>query len=101
MSEEIKNENATPEEEIQVFTLTDENGEENDFELLSSMEIEGETYLALVPVSDEESGEYVILKLVEEDGEEVLVTIDDDAEFEKVADIFDASLFGEIDYDAE
>lgn len=101
MSEEIKNENVTPEEEIQVFTLTDENGVENDFELLHSMEIDGATYLALIPVSEEESGEYVILKLVEEDGEEVLVTIDDDDEFEKVADLFDAELFGEIDYDAE
>ncbi len=101
MTEEIKNEAVTPEEEVQIFTLTDENGVENDFELLHSMEIEGATYLALIPVSEDENGEYVILKLIEEDGEEVLVTIDDDDEFEKVADLFDAELFGEIDYDAE
>ncbi len=99
MAEEIKNN--VPEEEAQVFTLTDENGVETDFELLHTMDIDGETYLALIPVGDEESGEYVILKLIEEDGEEVLVTIDDDEEFEKVADLFDAELFGEIDYDAE
>ena len=99
MAEEIKNE--LPEDEVQVFTLTDENGVESDFQLLHTMDIDGATYLALIPVEDEESGEYVILKLVEEDGEEVLVTIDDDQEFEKVADLFDAELFGEIDYDAE
>ena len=99
MAEEIKNN--VPEEEAQVFTLTDENGVETDFELLHTMDIDGETYLALIPVGDEESGEYVILKLIEEDGEEVLETIDDDEEFEKVADLFDAELFGEIDYDAE
>lgn len=101
MTEEIKNEAVTPEEEVQIFTLTDENGVENDFELLHSMDIDGAVYFALIPANEEESGEYVILKLVEEGGEEVLVTIDDDDEFEKVADLFDAELFGEIDYDEE
>ena len=101
MTEEIKNGEVLGEEEIQVFTLTDENGVESDFELLLSMDIEGVTYMALVPVSDNEEGEYVILKLAEEDGEDVLLTIDDDDEFERIADIFDEELFGEIDHDAE
>ena len=43
--------------------------------------------------------EYVILRLEEEDGETILVTIDDDDEFEAVADIFDDQVFGDIDYD--
>ena len=103
MTEEIKNGEALAEEEVQIFTLTDENGVESDFELLLSMDIEGTTYMALVPYTEnpEEGGEYVILKLVEEDGEDVLLTIDDDDEFERIADIFDKELFSEIDYDAE
>jgi uncharacterized protein YrzB (UPF0473 family) len=101
MTEDIKNTEAMGEEEIQVFTLTDENGVESDFELLLSMDIEGVTYMALVPVSENEEGEYVILKLAEEDGEDVLLTIDDDDEFERIADIFDEELFGEIDHDVE
>lgn len=99
MTEEIKNGAELPEEEVQVFTLTDEEGNEKDFELLMSMEIESVTYVALVPLEDNEDGEYVLLKLVEEDGEEVLVTIDDDDEFDRIADIFDQELNSEVDYD--
>jgi uncharacterized protein YrzB (UPF0473 family) len=36
---------------------------------------------------------------VDEDGEEMLVTLDDDAEFDKVADIFDDMFSEEIDLD--
>ena len=39
--------------------------------------------------------------MTDENGEELLVTIDDDDEFEKVAEIFEDMLFDEIDYDAE
>ena len=87
----------------EVFTLTDEDGNEKQFELLGSREIDGETYLALVPIEDNENEEYVILKVAieEESGEEILVTIDDDDEFDRVADFFNDELFGEIDYDEE
>ena len=69
----------------EVFTLTDEEGNEKQFELLGSQEIDGNTYLALVPVEDNENEEYVILKVEEdENGEEILVTIDDDDELEAV-----------------
>ena len=84
------------------ITLTDEEGNEKQFELLGSQEIDGNTYLALVPVEDNENEEYVILKVEEdENGEEMLVTIDDDDEFNRVADFFDDELFGEIDYDGD
>jgi uncharacterized protein YrzB (UPF0473 family) len=88
----------------EIFTLTDDEGNENQFELIGSHELDGVTYLALVPLDekgeDHEEGEYVILKLdIDDNGEEVLVTIDDDDEFDRIADIFDEELFGEIDYD--
>ncbi|MCI8387748.1 MAG: DUF1292 domain-containing protein [Clostridiales bacterium] len=86
-------------EEEDIFTLTDEDGTEQQFQLLGSCELEGVEYLALVPL-DEDSEEYVILKReTDEDGEDILVTIDDDDEFDRVADIFEDELFGEIDYD--
>jgi len=84
----------------EVLTLTDEDGNENDFEMLGSKEIDGVLYLALVPVDENEGAEYVILKMVaDENGEEVLVTIDDDDEFDRVADIFDDEMFSENDLD--
>ena len=82
-----------------IYTLTDETGKESEFELIGSCEFEGKTYLALVPV-EEGSEEYVILRLeADEKGEEMLVTIDDDEEFDNVADYFDDMLADEADYD--
>ena len=51
-----------------------------------------------------EHGEKVCLEVLscietDESGEEIFETIDDDDEFEKVADMFDDMLFGEEDYD--
>ena len=88
-----------------IYTLTDENGNEIQFELVGACEFKGVQYYAMIPVEaddkDDEICEYVILKGVVENGEESLVTIDDDDEFEDVADYFDDLLTSEIDYDAE
>ena len=82
-----------------IHTLTDETGTESEFELIGSCEFEGKTYLALVPV-EEGADEYVILRLeLDETGEETLVTIDDDDEFDRVADYFEDELFDTVDYD--
>ena len=89
-------------EETEKIMLTDEDGVESEFELIGSAEIKGNQYFACVPTEggDPEDLEYVILKLVvDEDGEEMLVTIDDDDEFEDVADYFDDALADEIDLD--
>lgn len=85
----------------EIFTLTDEEGNENEFELLGSTEMDGVTYLALEPVDDNPDGEYVILKMEKDGDEDILVTVDDDDEFERVADFFEDELFNEVDYDTE
>ena len=65
----------------------------------------GNKYFALIPANtpeDAEYLEYVILKLEkEENGEEFLVSVDDDDEFDDVADYFDDYLAEEIDYDED
>ena len=91
-------------DEEEIYTLTDEEGNETQFELLGSHELDGVVYLALVPIGEgnKEDEEYVILRMdQDENGEDMLVTIDDDDEFDRIADIFDDELFGEIDYDAQ
>ena len=90
--------------EGEYYTLTDEDGNELQFEVIGSAEIKGCMYYAMVPVDEmtgnEEYCEYVILKAEkDEDGEDVLVTVDDDDEFDDVADQFDAMFSEEIDYD--
>ena len=85
--------------EVSVITLTDEEtGEEQDFELYARAVIDDKLYYALIPVSEEET-EYVILRATE-DGDDILFeTIEDDDEFDKVADYFDDMLFNDVDYD--
>lgn len=86
----------------EIYTLTDEDGNELNFALLASLEHEGAEYKALIPVDEngeETSDEYVILKVgTDEDGEAVLETIEDDDEFDRIADIFDDE-FADVFYD--
>lgn len=88
--------------ENDIYTLTDEEGNESEYQLICEEEIEGTTYIALIPLEENEEGCYVILKKAkDDDGEDVFVTIDDDDEFDKIAEYFDDKLMPEIDYDAE
>ena len=68
------------------YTLTDEDGNELQFELIGKAELKGTQYFAFIPVDAEtpndEFCEYVLLKSVMENGEEMLVSIDDDEEFD-------------------
>lgn len=104
MADEInKNETEENEYDPEIYTLTDEEGNELNFALLGTLEHEGEVYKAMIPVNEngeEESEEYVILKFAkdEEDGEDILVTIDDDEEFDRIADMFD-DMFSDVFYD--
>ncbi len=86
------------------FTLTDEDGNEIDFEVIGQYEKNGEQYFAMIPAEEDEGDEsdileYVILKLAKENGEEILVTVDDDDELDDIADYFDDLFSQEIDYD--
>jgi len=92
--------------EVEIYTLTDEDGSESDFELLGRHDLDGQSYVALAPIDaedddDDEEGSFIVLKVVEEDGEEVFETIEDDEEFDRIADIFEDELLQEMDYDAE
>ena len=96
------NKNIQPEElDPIIYTLTDEEtGEEQDFELIAEATLDDTLYYALIPTA-EESEEYVILKVIGEGDDVVLESIDDDDEFDKVADYFNDLLFSEVDYDAQ
>ena len=79
---------------VNTVVLTDDEGNEQEFEILDTYE-EGENlYYALTPVLNEPedmltgSGELVVLRSLEEDGEELLATIDDDDEYERIGNIF-------------
>ena len=76
------------EEETSVLTLTDENGQEVDFEYLDCIEYQGKEYLVLMPV-EELSTEIIILEVepVDEENENYLSVQDEDT-LNAVYDIF-------------
>ena len=90
-------------EEDEIITLTDEDGNDEKFIVLCVIEYKGKEYYALLPEkpADGEDDGYVILRADEEEGESMLVTIDDDAEFDEVADQIDEYLNSEIDFDED
>lgn len=81
------------------MTIVDEDGTEYELEVLTSIEYNGFTYLAVV-LADGEQKELAdlqvsILKSVEEDGEPILCAIEDDLELQAVNDLIMDSLYEE------
>ena len=92
------------ETEILFVTLTDEDGNEEEFQLIQTLEFGGRKYGVLVsaepevddtndgakpPKADDDEeeddeGDILVLRIVDENGEEYFEEIDDDAEFKKV-----------------
>lgn len=75
-------------------TLTDEDGNELELEHLDTLEYKGNTYFAFIPAEMElaDSYELIIMKAEEENGEEILVTIDDEDELDEMFQIFSERL---------
>ena len=82
------NEILEQEEEVSILSLTDENGNEQNFEYLDVIEYKGKEYLFLLP-ADEEDAEVVILEIepVDEENENYLAIEDMDL-LEKLYDLF-------------
>ena len=83
------------------MTIVDEDGTEYELEVLSSLEWQGNTYLAVIPagLDEEEDAEVSILKSVEEDGESILAAIEDDQELENVYEMIMEQLYEEEEED--
>ena len=84
------------------ITVTDEEGNEFELEHLDTIEFQGQAYLAFFPAgqdgeesqNEEEMG-LVILKAIQENGEEILSTLDSDEEIDAVYNEFMKELFAE------
>ena len=86
----MENENLIPEEEeeVSILTLTDENGQDTDFEYLDCIEYQGKEYLVLMP-AEEASSEIVILEVEPVDEElENYLSVSDEAVLDAVYGIF-------------
>ena len=81
------------------MTIVDEDGTEFELEVLSTLEYDGNTYMAVIPAGAEETEnlEVSILKSVDEDGEPILCAIEDEAELQAVYDLIMDELYAEED----
>lgn len=70
------------------LTIVDEDGNEYELEVLTTLEWNGSSYMAVIPASagDDEELEVSILKSVEEDGESILCAIENEQELQDVYD---------------
>ena len=90
-----------------IVTLSDDEGKEYTFEVLDAIECDLGRYLALLPVFDdpqkllEDSGELVIVKVEEENGEEFFSEIEDDDEYDTIADAFVDRLADKFEIDEQ
>ena len=85
------------------MTIVDEDGTEYELEVLSSLEYNGNTYLAVIPagLEEDEDAEVSILKSVEEDGESILCAIEDDQELENIYEMIMDQLYEDEDEDED
>ena len=89
-----------------LITLIDEDNVEHNFEILDIIENEKGVFYALYPIFDsaeetvEDSGEYYIMEVIEEDGEEQLAEVEDNALLDELSAVFEThfdELFDDVD----
>ena len=85
------------------ITVTDDEGNEFELEHLDTLELGGTTYMAFFPAVTEEEQEQdedlglIFMKVIVENGEELLSTLDTDEEAEMVYNAFMEELFEDED----
>lgn len=89
-----------------IITVVDDDGVEHEFEVLDRIETDDDKkYVAMIPVFDdpdellEDDGELIILKVIEEDGENILEPIEDDDEFDEIGELFKERLADVFDFE--
>ena len=98
------NKDGTPEGEEDIVILTDEDGEEHEFQVVDFIQVEGKDYAVLLPkeVDLDDEDEAIILRMEEDkDGHTLLVEIDEDDEWDRVAEAWEDLIEEEDETDEE
>ena len=85
------------ENDVTSIVLNDEDGNEVEFEVITKMDIEDKEYLVVVPKDrdEDDTDEAIVLRIdKDEDDNDILVTVEDDDEFEIVSEAYE-TLFSE------
>ena len=82
--------------EADLITLLDDDGKEHEFEIIDEIENDEGHFIALVPTLQDpdnlsvEPDTYYIFEIVEDEGEEQLMEVEDDETLDKLAEIFES-----------
>ncbi len=80
-----------------IVTLSDENGEDHEFEFLDLIEYKGREYVVLIE-NDEDSDEVVILEYEENEEEESYTSVESEEILNAVFEIFKEKFADEFDF---
>ena len=83
-----------------IVVLHDQDGNDTEFLFLGTVEYEGAEYAALMPTEDFD-GEIVILKIIEEDGEEQYASVEDEETLDAVFEVFKEQFKNEFEFTDE
>lgn len=83
------------------IVLTDDDGNENEFEYITTIEMDDNEYVILLPVESEENTDEVVILRVEpmDDGEDALVSLEDEQELQRVFEEFKKRMEEEYEFE--
>lgn len=82
------------------ISITDEEGNSFELEVIDTLELDGESYALFLPADmDEDDPDYgyIILQVVEEDGEELFSDVESEEMLQRLYDLFMEKLFDDED----
>ncbi|WP_427339142.1 DUF1292 domain-containing protein [Caloranaerobacter sp. DY30410] len=74
----------------ETIILIDDEGNEIEFEVIATFDIEDREYAVLLPVNEEEDEAYILKIEYDEDGNMILVNIEDKSEFDDAVAVYEA-----------
>lgn len=79
--------------EMDTIVLVDEDETEHTFTVLEYLEVDDQVYAVLLPEENPEEGAFIFKVEVDENGEEILMDIEDDEEFERIVGVLESEDF--------
>jgi len=75
---------------VETILLNDEEGNEIEFDVLTKLDIEDKEYVIVAPTGEEDIDAIALRIDKDAEGNDILVTIEDDEEFEMISEAYEA-----------
>jgi len=86
------------EQDVKTIVLNDEEGNEVEFEVLTKLDIENKEYVIVIPIDGDEEDPIALRLELDDEGNDLLVTVDDEEEFKLVEEAFELVMGEEAEY---